>query len=144
MGFERLFFRFWLFPFVSLREPPTKKGALGCVCLVQTAALAAHPWEGALSGDRVTVWGEAHGPARLRSNLTAVRSIDRLDSIEWFPQHNWLWEVLGADQGFWKFTQSATLAGVSLPQVVRFGLCVLKQKYRTLHPGGNKKANVQY
>jgi len=73
-----------------------------------------------------------------------VRSIDRLDSFERFPLHITLWEGLGAGQRLGDFTQSATPAGDPFSLVARFGFCVLKQKYRTLHPGGNKQANVQY
>lgn len=94
--------------------------------------------------DRMTVWCEAHGPARVRSNLAAVRSIDRLDSVERFPLHTSLWEVLGAGQLLGIFTQSATPAGDSFPLVVPIRFLRIKQKYRTLHPGGNKQANVQY
>jgi hypothetical protein len=65
--------------------------------------------------DRVTVWCEAHGPARIRSNLAAVRSLDRLDSVERFPLRTTLWEGLGAGQRLGDFTQSATLAGDPLP-----------------------------
>jgi len=51
---------------------------------------------------------------------------------------------MGAGSTLGIFTQSATPAGDPFPVVARFDFCVLKQKYRTLHPGGNKQANVQY
>ena len=42
------------------------------------------------------------------------------------------------------FTQSAAPAGDPFPLVVPVRFLRIKQKYRTLHPGGNKQANVQY
>ena len=102
--------------------------------------------------DRVTVWCEAHGPARIRSNLAAVThkgryrgSIDRLDSVERLPLRTSLWEGDGCKVNFWEFSRDQQhLPAIHSPWLCRFGFCVLKQKYRTLHPGGNKQANVQY
>ena len=102
--------------------------------------------------DRVTVWCEAHGPARVRSNLAAVThkgryrgSIDRLDSVERLPLRTSLWEGDGCKVNFWEFSRDQQhLPAIHSPWLCRFGFCVLKQKYRTLHPGGNKQANVQY
>lgn len=95
--------------------------------------------------DRVTVWCEAHGPARVRSNLAAVRSIDRLDSVERLPLRTSLWEGDGCKVNFWEFSREQQhMPAIHSPWLCRFGFCVLKQKYRTLHPGGNKQANVQY
>jgi len=95
--------------------------------------------------DRVTVWCEAHGPARVRSNLAAVRSIDRLDSVERLPLRTSLWEGDGCKVNFWGFSREQQhMPAIHSPWLCRFGFCVLKQKYRTLHPGGNKQANVQY
>ncbi len=102
--------------------------------------------------DRVTVWCEAHGPARVRSNLAAVThkgryrgSIDRLDSVERLPLRTSLWEGDGCKVNFWGFSRDQQhLPAIHSPWLCRFGFCVLKQKYQTLHPGGNKQANVQY
>ena len=102
--------------------------------------------------DRVTVWCEAHGPARVRSNLAAVThkgryrgSIDRLDSVERLPLRTSLWEGDGCKVNFWGFSREQQhMPAIHSPWLCRFGFCVLKQKYRTLHPGGNKQANVQY
>jgi hypothetical protein len=41
-------------------------------------------------------------------------------------------------------TQSAKPAGDPFPLVVPVRFLRIKQKYRTLHPGGNNQANVQY
>ena len=101
--------------------------------------------------DRVTVWCEAHGPARVRSNLAAVThkgryrgSIDRLDSVERLPLRTSLWEGDGCRVNFGDFHAISNTCRRSIPLAARFGFCVFKQKYRTLHPGGNKQANVQY
>ena len=95
--------------------------------------------------DRVTVWCEAHGPARVRSNLAAVRSIDRLDSVERLPLRTSLWEGGRCKVNSWGFSREQQhMPAIHSPWLCRFGFCVLKQKYRTLHPGGNKQANVQY
>jgi len=58
--------------------------------------LAAHPGRVPYPADRVTVWGEAHGPARIRSKLAAVYSSDRLDSGERLPLRISHWEG-----GYW-------------------------------------------
>ena len=85
--------------------------------------------------DRVTVWCEAHGPARIRSNLAAVRSIDRLDSVERFPLRTSLWEVLGAGQLLGDFTQSAAPAGDPFPLVVPVRFLRVKTKIPNIAPG---------
>ena len=60
-------------------------GRFGCIYLVQTADWLHTQERVPYPADRVTVWGEAHGPARIRSKLAAVRSSDRLDSAERLP-----------------------------------------------------------
>jgi len=74
-----------------------------------------------------------------------VRSKDGLDSVERLPLRTSLWEGDGCKVNFWGFSREQQhMPAIHSPWLCRFGFCVLKQKYRTLHPGGNKQANVQY
>jgi len=114
----------------SFRQP------FGCTPLARPDGGGRVPYP----ADRVTVWGEAHGPASVRSKLAAVRSSDRLDSGERLPLRisHWeggYWSTLGDFLAFRRSTPSGC--------PVRY-FYVLKQKYRTLHPGGNLQANVWY
>lgn len=116
--------------FTSFRQP------FGCTPLARPDGGGRVPYP----ADRVTVWGEAHGPARIRSKLAAVYSSDRLDSAERLPLRISQWE--GGNRStfgdFYAYRRS-TPSGCPVQYFY-----VLKQKYRTLHPGGNLQANVWY
>ena len=109
-----------------------KMRLFGCICLVQTAIWLHTPGRVPYPADRVTVWGEAHGPARIRSKLAAVYSSDRLDSGERLPLRISHWEG-GNRSTFGDFHAYRRSTPSDCP--VRY-FYVLKQKYRTLHPGG--------
>ena len=95
--------------------------------------------------DRAPVWWEVYGPAGVRSNLAAVGSMDRLVSVERLPLRTLLWEGDRCKVNLWGFSRNQQhLPASHSPWLYRFCFCALKQKYRTLHPGGNKQANVQY
>lgn len=95
--------------------------------------------------NRAPVWWEVYGPARVRSNLAAVRSMDRLVSVERLPLRTSLWDCDRCKVNLWGFSRNQQhLPAIHSPWLYPFGFCVLIQKYRTLHPGGNKQANVQY
>ena len=139
------FFPFLVVSLCFLKRTPSENRVFCCTCLVQTADSAAHPGTDALSigqGDRL-VWGTQTSKSTAKSRC---RALNRSAGLCWaalaadFALGRW-W-VQGQLLGI--FTQSAKPAGNPFPLVVPVRFLRIKQKYRALHPVGNKQANVQY